>query len=114
MNSRINLSRTLRVFSLKQIADGWEFSLSTLNRYNSPHYRQISVVHGRNSYVRYRAGIVKNQCYNCKETLIGHQRCQDCTILLHNPGARFCRNCFDVRFGSTVEDTDPYDYGISL
>lgn len=95
---RVYISQTLKAFSLRDITDGWAISLSTLHRYSSPKYRELSRQHARKAYMAYK-NEDRTKCATCKESLFGHRRCGDCTILLHDQYERkFCNSCIDFRY----------------
>lgn len=101
---RILLSKEAGIFTLVDIADGWDMSLATLHRYRSETYRVASQQAGRRVYLSYRAALLHGVCYRCHSLLEEHDRCTDCTILLHeysefghSPNGIQCESCFDSR-----------------
>lgn len=108
LEGRIHLSQ-VGLFTLVEIADGWDMSLATLHRYKSEAYRLASQEAGRKVWLSYRSSICRGVCYRCHESLRFHERCKDCTILLHeesehgySPDGVRCQSCFDSRFRTTL------------
>lgn len=106
---RIFLSKELGIFTLVEIADGWEMSLATLHRYKSVAYRIASQEAGRKVYLSYRNSLCRGVCYRCHDELKLHDRCTDCTVLLHDesehgysPDGIRCQSCFDSRKRQTI------------
>lgn len=100
LQTRVYLSRTLRVFHFRDIIENWGISRSTLHRYSKPHLREYSREHARKVYEIYR-GEDRSLCYRCKEPLKNHARCAHCTILLHD-GMKSCPSCIGTRVRITI------------
>lgn len=81
--NRIAISRELHIFSLNEIAAGWEMSRKTLFRYESPESREYSRLIAKRATEAYRA-IDKTLCQICGNKLQGHDRCSICTMLIHD------------------------------
>lgn len=101
LTTRVFISRSIGVFNLRDITTGWGISLATLHRYRSPEYRASSREHARRAYLTYRQSIQRGVCHRCEESLIGHARCSDCTILVHDD-IETCQSCIDSRAQRTM------------
>lgn len=82
LHTQVYISRSLKVFPIKNIADNWGVSKRTLLRYESPEDRDTS------RRVARRANAVesardKSYCQLCPKKLLDHSRCKICTMLIH-------------------------------
>lgn len=91
--TRVAISRDLNVFTLKEVADNWEISQSTLARYNSPYRREVTRIAAKRFTEAYKA-LDKTVCQLCPMELKGHPRCPTCTILIHGEPECSC-SCID-------------------
>lgn len=64
LNRRIEVSRSIGVFTLRQLTNSWEISLGTMYRYNSPAYRDLSRASARNAY-RLEKESKDGSCHRC-------------------------------------------------
>lgn len=92
LTNRVEISRSLNLFSLRDITNGWGISIATLHRYKSPRYREYSRSYARRQYLSARKSLQRGVCHRCSEGLEEHSRCADCTILLHM-GYPLCESC---------------------
>lgn len=104
LTTRVDLSRALGIFSLADLAIGWNISLATLHRYKSSAYRQTSRECAKRSYLSYQ-NTPRGLCHRCQQDLTNHHRCQDCTILMHD-SAGLCQSCVDSRARHSLKEYD--------
>lgn len=82
LKSRVAIARDTFIFKIGAIAEEWEISKATLHRYDSEKYREASVFYEKKS--RYlREKIDTSVCYKCHVKVLEHNRCRNCSILLH-------------------------------
>lgn len=98
---RVTISREIRVFSKKQLAEGFGMSIATLHRYTSPAYRELSRETARKALMRYKAED-RSKCHTCKHEISEHMRCMDCSCLLHDAIQGRCQSCFDSSIRAKV------------
>lgn len=97
LQTRVYISRSLRVFNLGQIAKEWEMARITIFRYNSPEYREYSRTIAKKQNLNKTT--IKGQCQICPLPLKGHERCRSCTILIHGEKKCSCIYEFDKELG---------------
>lgn len=101
LHNRIYLARNVKVFTLEQVAEGWEVSKQTLIRYESPRAREISRIVAKR-FTDSQKGKDKSLCKTCGVKLIGHPRCKDCEMLYHGVKECSCGVCIDINQYDTL------------
>lgn len=81
--TRIYLSRELKIFSLEELAKGWTITARTIYRYESPKEREYTRWVSKRVTDAHRA-LDKSLCQICGNKLKGHERCDTCTMLIHD------------------------------
>lgn len=107
LTTRVTISRTLKIFSLRNLRDHWTISKATLYRYDSPEYRDATREYSRKAYQEYKEE-PKGICYKCQESHATHERCTDCTILLHGE-IGICNGCIDTRRRKILRESEIVD-----
>lgn len=106
LKSRAFIARTTDLFSLADIARGFDIGINTLRRYVEEHERQDSLKRSSVQYANYKEKASPRQCHYCKLGFRNHVRCKDCNQLLHDvttyrnggtPDWLRCYSCFYVK-----------------
>lgn len=89
---RLEIVRDLPIFTLKDIANAWQMSMSTIFRYNKEEYRELSrTVTRRNRYIKKD----RIKCQICFQPIQKHERCSVCTQLIHDYSRDTHQRCID-------------------
>lgn len=106
LTTRIEISRVLNIFTLEALCGNWTISKATMYRYGQPRYRESTRSYQRQVYEERRATnlIMHGKCWKCQNALLTHQRCEDCSILLH--GQSMCRSCIDTRRRKIIRESE--------
>lgn len=80
--SRVFIARETKLLNMGELAERWNISRSTLFRYDSPYYRELSRLASQMQW-QVQKGTDRSKCQLCDHPLVGHLCCTSCTMLLH-------------------------------
>ena len=104
---RMEIAEETRLIAPNEVASSFSIHMNTVRRYIHPEEREYSRELSKRKHWAYK--LYLQSCFECKQTIAGHNRCVSCTMLIHQeryecrcgrahsytPDNKHCLSCYE-------------------